>query len=118
MQSSIWDLEETVRQVEQNFSTDVRTIVDKTTKDDKLLKTLVCLERQNPETLPDEYKDHKKNLSTRFWVVFYDDQIMLPKPLRRSMIMLLHKGQPAINKMNHAARPFLWPKLTKNIQAK
>ena len=29
-----WDLEETVRQVEQKFSTNLRTIADKTTNDE------------------------------------------------------------------------------------
>ena len=113
-----WDLEETVRQAEQKFSTDLRTIADETTNDEKLLKTLVCLERRNFEQIPEEYKQYKNNLSTRFGVVFYDDKIVIPKPLRQTVIMLLHKGHPAINKMSHAARPFWWPKLTKDIQTK
>ena len=113
-----WDLEETKRQVEQNLSTDLRTIADETTNDEKLLKTLVCLQRRNFEQIPEEYKQHKTNLSTKFGVVFYDDKIIIPKPLRQTVIMLLHKGHPAINKMNHAARPFWWPKLTKDKQTK
>ena len=34
------------------------------------------------------------------------------------MIMLLHTGHPAKNKMDHAVRPFWWPKLIKDIQTK
>ena len=89
-----------------------------TTNDEKLLKTLVCLERRNYEEIPEEHRQYKNNLSTRFGIVFYDDKIITPKPLRQTVIMLLHKGHPAINKINHAARLFGWPKLTKDIQSK
>ena len=40
--------------------------------------------------------------------MFYDDKIVIPKPLRQTVIMLRHKVHPAINKMKHAARPFWW----------
>ena len=101
-----WDLEETVRQKEQKFSTDLRTIADETTNDEKLLKTLVCLERRNFEQVSEEYRQYKINLFTIFGIIFYDDKFLIPKPLRQTVIMLLHKAHPAINKMNHAARPF------------
>ena len=65
-----WDLEVTICQAEQKFSIDLRTITDETTNDEKLLKTLVCLEMRCYEQIPDEYKDHHKNMSTRFGVVF------------------------------------------------
>ena len=113
-----YDLEETIRQAEQKFSTDLRTIADETTNDEKLIKTLVCLEKRSYEQIPDEIKDHHKNMSTRFKVVFYNDKIVIPKPLRKTVILLLHKGHPAINKMTHAAKPFWWPELNKDIQAK
>ena len=44
-----WDLEGTVRQVEQKFSSDLRIIADETTNYETLLKTLVSLERRNFE---------------------------------------------------------------------
>ena len=113
-----WDLEETIRQAEQKLSTDLRTIADETTNDEKLIKTLVCLERRSYELIPDEYKNYHKNMSTRFGVVFYNDKIVIMKPLRKTVILLLHKGHTAINKMTHAAKPFSWPKLNKDIQTK
>ena len=83
------------------------------------MKTLVCLERRTFEQIPEECRQYKNNLSTRFGIVFYDDKITIPKPLRQTVIMLLHKGHhPAINKMNPAARLFWWPNLTKDIQSK
>ena len=96
--SEDWDLEETVRQVEQKFATDLKTTAGETTNDEKFLKTLVCLERRTYEQIPEEYREYKKNISTRFGVVFYDDKIMIPKSLRQTVIILLHKGHPAITK--------------------
>ena len=93
-----WDLEETIRQTEQKFATDLRTIAKETTDDEKLLKTLVCLERRTLEQVPEEYKTYQRQLSTRFGVVFYDDRIIIPKSLRTTIIMLLHKGHAAIKK--------------------
>ena len=113
-----WDLEETIRQAEQKFATDLRTIAKETTDDEKLLKTLVCLERRTLEQIPREYKAYQRQLSTRFGVVFYDDRIIIPKSLRTTIIMLLHKGHAAINKMTAAAKPFWWPRLIRDIQQK
>ena len=64
-----WDLEETIRQAEQKFTTYLKTIATETTNDEKLLKTLVCLERRTLEQIPDEYKPYHKQLSTRFGVI-------------------------------------------------
>ena len=85
-----WDLEETIRQAEQKFTTDLKTIATETTNDEKLLKALACLERRTLEQIPDDYKPYSKQLSTRFGVVFYDDRIIIPKSLRTTIIMLLH----------------------------
>ena len=98
-----WALEEIIRQAEQKFTTDLKTIATETTNDGELLKTLVCLERRTLEQVPDDYKPYHKQLSTRFGVVFYDDRIIIPKSLRTTIIMLLHKGRAAIKKMTTAA---------------
>ena len=90
--------------------------MNETTNDATLLKTLVCLERQQHEQIPDEYLPHKRKLSTRFGLVLIEDKIIVPKNLRTTIISLLHKGHPAINKMTAAARHFWWPKMTEAIQ--
>ena len=84
-----WDLEEAVRQVEQKFATFLKTITGETTNDEKLLKTQVGQERQTPEQVPDEYKENHKHYSTRFGIVFYDDKIVIPQHLRRTVTTLL-----------------------------
>ena len=98
-----WDLEQAVRETEKNFSTDLQLLMTETTNDPTLLKTLVCLERQQHELIPEKYQTHKKKLSSRFGLVFIEDKIIVPKILRTTIISLLHKGHPAINKMTLAA---------------
>ena len=45
-----WDLE-------QDFSTNLQLLLNETTNDPTLLKTLVCLERQQHDQLPNEYQE-------------------------------------------------------------
>ena len=113
-----WDLEQAVGETEKNFSTDLQLLMTETTNDPNLLKTLVCLERQQHDLIPEEYQPHKKKLSSQFGLVFIEDKIIVPKNLQKTIISLLRKGHPAINKMSLAARHFWWPKMTDAIQKK
>ena len=101
-----WNLEQAVRETEKNFSTDLQLLMTETTNDASLLKTLVCPERQQHELLPEESLSYRRKLSSRFGLVFMEDKIVVPKNLRTTVISLLHKGHPAINKMTLAARHF------------
>ena len=47
-----------------------------------------------------------------------EDRIIVPKNLRTTVISLLHKRHPAINKMTLAARHFWWPPMTEAFQKK
>ena len=73
---------------------------------------------QQHDLIPEEYLAHKKKLSSRFGLVFIEDKIIVPENLRTTIISLLHKGHPAINKMSLAARHFWWPRMTEAIQKK
>ena len=118
MEENNWDLGQAVRETERNFLTDLQLLMNETTNDPTLLETLVCLERQQHEQIPDEYLPHKKKLSTRFGLVFIEDKIIVPKNLKTTIISSLHKGHPPINKMTTAARHFWWPKMTEATQKK
>ena len=50
--------------------------------------------------------------------MFFEDKIIVSLNLRTTVISLLHKGHPAINKMTLSAKHFWWPKLTEAIQRK
>ena len=79
-----WDLEETIHQVEQNFATDLKTIAGEKTDDEKLLKTLVCIEIKTIELIPEKNKGYTKHLSRRFGVVFYDDKKINPASIEKN----------------------------------
>ena len=113
-----WDLGNAVRETEKQFATDLQLLMTETTNDPSLLKTLVCLERQQHDNIPEESSIYKKKLSSRYGLVFFEDKIIVPKNLRTTIISLLHKGHPAINKMSMAARHFWWPRITEAIQKK
>ena len=48
-----------------------------TTKDPKLLKTFVYLERQQSDNIPEDFNQYK-NLSTRHALVFFEETIIVP----------------------------------------
>ena len=58
-----WDLGNAVRETEKNFSTDLQLLMSETTNDSSLLKTLVCLERQQYQSSITVYT--KNTQSTR-----------------------------------------------------
>ena len=55
-----WNLEETIRQAEQKFTTDLETITTKTTDDENLLKILVSWEKNRLDQTAEEYKFSRK----------------------------------------------------------
>ena len=73
-----WDLEQGVRETEKNFSTDLQLLMTETTNDPTLPKTLVCLERQQHELIPEEYLTHKKK-SQADSVILHRGQDYRPK---------------------------------------
>ena len=87
-----WNLEQAVRK-RRSFFTGLQLLMTETTNDPNLLKTLVCLERQQYEMIPEEYQTHRRKLSSRFSLVFMEDRIMVPTNLRTTVISLLHKEQ-------------------------
>ena len=110
-----WNLEETIREVKQKCSTDMKMIAMETTNDDKLLKILVCLKRKTTTQIPDEYKQYTKN---PIQGNVLRQQNNSAKKFEKHVITILHKGHPSINKISRAAKPFWWPRMNKEIQQK
>ena len=61
---------------------------------------------------------HQKLINTIRDNVLYDDKRIVPQSLRSTVNALLHIGHPSINKMSHAAEPFWWPRMNREIQQK
>ena len=98
MEENNWDLGQAVRETERNFSTDLQLLMNETTNDPTLLKTLVCLGRQQHEQIPDEYLPHKKKLSTRFGLVFIEDKIIVPKTSGLQLLAYFTRAIPPSTK--------------------
>ena len=76
-----WNLEQAVREPEKNVSTDLQLLMTDTANHTTLLKTVVCLERQQHEIIPEAYQTQRKQLSSRFGPVFLEDETIVPKNL-------------------------------------
>ena len=96
------NLEQAVRETEKKFSTDLELLMTETTNDPNLLKTPVCLERQQHEMIPQDYQTYKRKTVKQVRPRFLEDRIVIPKNLRTTVISLLHTGHPAIKKMTLA----------------
>ena len=96
----------------------MQLLLRKTTNNPNLSTTLVCLERQQHQMIPEEYQAHKKKLSSLFRLAIIENKIIVPKNLRTTRISILHKRHPAINKMTLAAPTFWWPRMIEATQKK
>ena len=112
-----WDLGNAVRETEKQFATDLQLLMTETTNDPSLLKTLVCLERQQHDNIPEEYSIYKKKLSSRYGLVFYEDKYIVTKKLRTTIIKCRLRQDtsgghrlPKLSRRNvTTASPAKWP---------
>ena len=78
MEPNNGDHENTVRETEKEFATDLQLLMTETTNDPKLLKTLVCLKRKQYDNTPEEYNQYKRKLSTKYGLVFFEKSMSPP----------------------------------------
>ena len=115
----VWKMDKTVQEVKKNFSsTDLTLLIKETAKDETLVETLILLRKtiSRFDDIPEDYRMFKKKLSTRFGLVFFEDNIILPRGLRTTVITLLHKGHLASYKMQLSAKGLWWPRISESIQ--
>ena len=72
-----WDLGNAARDTEKQFATDLQLLMTETTNDPSLLRTVVCLERQQHDKIPEDFSPYRKKLSSRYGMVFYEDKIII-----------------------------------------
>ena len=80
-------------------------------------KEMSRLIKKNRNT-PIQNNTNEQGTSTNFVVRFYDAKIIVPRNSRNTVITLLHRSHPSINKLSHAAKPIWWPKMSNEIQQK
>ena len=96
---------------------DLETLMKETTADPELIELNCCLEDNNTNMIPNEYRMVAKKLTHRWGIIKVDDRIVIPKSLRYAALNALHFGHPGINKMCSDAI-FWWPNMQEDIEKK
>ena len=97
---------------------DLETLIKETAADPDLIEVQCCIEDNNTQTIPDDYKQVAKKLTYRWGITMVDDRIIIPKSLRYAALNALHFGHPGINKMCNDAVIFWWPNMRADIEKK
>ena len=74
--------EDNNRSAELDFMLDLETIIKETAADPDLIELNCCIEDNNLEQIPQNYRTVAKKLSHRWGIIMVDDHIVVPKSLR------------------------------------
>ena len=106
------------RSAELDFMLDLETLFKETTADPELIELNCCLEDNNTNMIPNEYRTVAKKLTHRWGIIMVDDRIVMPKSLRYAALNALHFGHPGINNVCSDAMIFWWPNMQEDIEKK
>ena len=110
--------EDNVRSAERDFMLDLETLIKETTADPDLVELNCCLEDNNTNMIPNEYRTVARKLTHRWGIIMVDDRIVIPKSLRYAALKALHFGHTGINEMCSEAMIFWWPNMREDIEKK
>ena len=109
--------EETIKRAEKDFALDLPMLVEET-RDVKILSAITAIERNQTEELFLPHRPHRHHLTTRFGLLFYNDNIVIPEAMRTTIIAMLNQGHPSATKMDQSTAAFWWPGLYREIREK
>ena len=110
--------EDNIRSAELDFMLDLETLIKKTAAGPDLIEIQCCIEDNNTQAIPEDYRQVAKKLTHRWVIPMVDDRIIIPKSLRYAALNALHFGYPGINKMCNDAVIFWWPNMRADIEKK
>ena len=110
--------EDNIKKAEFEFMLDLKTIISKTAIDPELTLVRSSMRREDRETAPDGYKLVFEKLSSRWDLLFVDDQIVVPIDSRRRLLDILHFGHSGLMKMETEDKTFWWPEKKNDIETK
>ena len=91
--------EDNIRSAELDFMLDLETLIKETAADQDITEVQCCIEDNNIQAIPEDYKHLARKLTHRWGITMVDDRIIIPKNLRYAARNALHFGHPGINKM-------------------
>ena len=95
---------------------DLETLIKETAADPDLIEVQCCIEENNIQAIPEDYKQVAEKLSHRWKITTVDDRIIIPRSPRYAALNALHFGHPGINKMCNDAVFFWWPNMRADIE--
>ena len=110
--------EDNIRSAELDFILDLETLIKETAADPDLIEVQCCIEDNNIQAIPENYKQVAKELTHRWGITMVGDRIIIPKNLRYAALNALHFGHAGINKMCNDAVIFWWPNMRADIEKK
>ena len=110
--------EDNIRAAELDFVLDLETLIKETAADTDLIELNCCLEDNNSNQIPHDYRTVDKKLTHRWGIIMVDDRIIIPKTLRYAALNALDFGHPGINKICNDASKFGLPKIRIDIEKK
>ena len=110
--------EDNIRSAELYFMLDLETLIKETAADPDLTEVQCCIEDNNIQAIPEDYKQVARKLTHRWGIPMVDERIIIPKSLGFAALNALHFGNPGINKMCNDAVIFWWPNMRSDIEKK
>ena len=108
--------EDSIRAAELDLMVDMETLIKETAADPDLIELNCCIENNNSNQIPHDYRTAAKKLTRRRGIIMVDDRIIKPKTLRYAALIALHFGHPGTNKMCIDAATFWWPNMRTDIE--
>ena len=105
-----------IRSAELDIKLHLETLIKETAADPDLIELNCCIEENNLEQIPQNYKTVAKKLTHHWRIIMDDDRIVIPKSLRYAALNALHFGHPGINKICNDAAIFWWPNMREDIE--
>ena len=110
--------EDNIRSGELDFMLDLETLIKETAADPDLIEVQCCIEDNNIQAIPEDYKQVARKLTHRWGITMVNARIIIPRSLRYAALNALRFGHPGTNKMCNNAVIFWWLNMQADIEKK
>ena len=108
--------EEILRKAEFTFLVGLKTLINKTSVDPKLLQLKICLRNNQKERAPKEYTPVFCKVTERFVSTLEGDKLVIPGQLKKQVVDGLHFLHTGSLKMLAESNNFRWVGMRKDVE--
>ena len=110
---------ETIIRAEMDFMLDLKNLIAKSaTADAKLNRVKLALNRDDCSMVPEHYRPHFEDISSKWGLTFLYDGIIVPTEPRKKLLDTIHFGHAGSTKLTAEAKIVWWPNINKDIEDK